>query len=81
VQFPGPLFPIPVGTELGEFVAVHPGVKRVFDRQQVIELRTQGLSPRAIASQLALGEGTVRRVLRDFTGSTRPRRKPAAEII
>lgn len=33
--------------------------RRVFDRQRVIELRSQGLSPRKIASSLGLGEGTV----------------------
>jgi putative DNA-invertase from lambdoid prophage Rac len=47
--------------------------RKVFDRQKVTELRGQGLSPRAIASQLSVGEGTVRRILRDFTASTGPR--------
>ena len=39
--------------------------KRVFDRQTVIQLRIQGLSPRKIASGLGLGEGTVRRVVKE----------------
>jgi putative DNA-invertase from lambdoid prophage Rac len=55
--------------------------RKVFDRQQVIELRSQGLSPRRIASHLGFGEGTVRRILREFTGSTGPRQKPAAGIL
>jgi putative DNA-invertase from lambdoid prophage Rac len=55
--------------------------RKVFDRQMVIELRTQGLSPRRIASQLSVGEGTVRRILRDFAGSTEARQKPAAHIL
>ena len=55
--------------------------RKVFDRQKVVELRTQGLSPRRIASQLGLGEGTVRRILRDFTGSTEARQKPATGIL
>jgi putative DNA-invertase from lambdoid prophage Rac len=55
--------------------------RKVFDRHKVIELRSQGLSPRRIAAQLSLGEGTVRRILRDFTGSTGPRQKPAPGIL
>jgi putative DNA-invertase from lambdoid prophage Rac len=55
--------------------------RKVFDRQKVIELRSQGLSPRRIASQLGLGEGTVRRFLREFTGSAQARQKPAAGIL
>lgn len=37
--------------------------KRIFPRQRVFELRTEGLSYRQIARQLGIGEGTVRRVL------------------
>ena len=37
--------------------------RRMFDRESVLELRSQGLSPRRIASKMGLGEGTVRRVL------------------
>ena len=37
--------------------------KRVFDRHEVARLRQQGLSPRQIARQMGLGEGTVRRTL------------------
>jgi putative DNA-invertase from lambdoid prophage Rac len=55
--------------------------RRVFDRQGVVELRAQGLSPRQIASKVGLGEGTVRRVLRAFTGSTEPRQNPSAGIL
>lgn len=43
--------------------------KRVFDRQMVAELRTQGLSYRQIASRLKLGEGTVRRVVLPLPGA------------
>ena len=55
--------------------------KRVFDRQKVIELRSQGLSPRKIASSLGLGEGTVRRVLRLARDRMEPRQNPAELIL
>jgi DNA-binding NarL/FixJ family response regulator len=45
--------------------------KRVFDRQKVVELRIQGLSPRQIASKLGVGEGTVHPILRVIAGATR----------
>jgi DNA invertase Pin-like site-specific DNA recombinase len=38
--------------------------KRIFARQRVLELRTEGFSYRQIARRLGIGEGTVRRVLR-----------------
>jgi DNA invertase Pin-like site-specific DNA recombinase len=38
--------------------------KRIFARQEVIELRKRGLSYRQIARPMQIGEGTVRRVLR-----------------
>ena len=38
--------------------------KRIFARQEVLELRERGLSYRQIARQLEIGDGTVRRVLR-----------------
>jgi len=37
--------------------------KRIFARQEVVELRMQGHSYRQVARQLKIGEGTVRRVL------------------
>jgi DNA invertase Pin-like site-specific DNA recombinase len=37
--------------------------KRIFARQEVLELRKRGLSYRQIARQMEIGEGTVRRVL------------------
>ena len=37
--------------------------KRVFDGDDVVTLRAQGLSYRQIAAKLSLGEGTVRRVI------------------
>src|SRR5207249_1625217 len=37
--------------------------RRRFDRQQVSKLRARGLSYRQIASQMRIGDGTVRRVL------------------
>ena len=43
--------------------------RRVFDRQTVAELRSQGLSYRQIASRLKLGEGTVRRVVLPLPGA------------
>src|ERR1017187_8103009 len=50
--------------------------KRVFDRQKVGELRSQGLSPRQIARAMGLGEGTVRRVLQPATGEAGTRQNP-----
>jgi DNA-binding NarL/FixJ family response regulator len=38
--------------------------KRIFARQEVLELRGRGLSYRQIARKMEIGEGTVRRVLR-----------------
>jgi putative DNA-invertase from lambdoid prophage Rac len=38
--------------------------RRIFDRQQVFELRSRGLSYRQIARALTVGEGTVRRILK-----------------
>jgi DNA invertase Pin-like site-specific DNA recombinase len=38
--------------------------KRVFARQEVLQLRERGLSYRQIARQVQIGEGTVRRALR-----------------
>ena len=38
--------------------------RRVFDRQEVLQLRGRGLSYRQIARRLGIGEGAVRRVLR-----------------
>ena len=37
--------------------------KRIFARQEVLELRAHGNSYRQIARHLGIGEGTVRRVL------------------
>jgi putative DNA-invertase from lambdoid prophage Rac len=37
--------------------------KRIFARQEVLELRKRGLSYRQIARRLGIGEGTVRRFL------------------
>lgn len=37
--------------------------KRIFARQEVLELHGWGMSYRQIARQMELGEGTVRRVL------------------
>ena len=37
--------------------------KRIFARQRVFELRSQGVSYRQIAKQMRIGEGTVRRVI------------------
>jgi putative DNA-invertase from lambdoid prophage Rac len=37
--------------------------RKVFDRQRIDELKSQGVSPRQIARILGVGEGTVRRVI------------------
>ena len=55
--------------------------KRVFDRQRVAELRSQGHSYRQIATALDLGEGTVRRVLRAKPVATAPRQNHTAGIL
>jgi DNA invertase Pin-like site-specific DNA recombinase len=55
--------------------------KRVFDRQQVIELRQQGLSLRKIAHRLSVGEGTVQRVLQGVRNSTAVRQKHAEGLL
>jgi DNA invertase Pin-like site-specific DNA recombinase len=41
--------------------------RAVFRRDQVLQLRTEGLSWREVARRLGIGEGTVRRVLNDPT--------------
>jgi len=46
--------------------------KRLFDREQVMQLRREGLGIRAIAMQLRLGVGTVVRTLAARSRSTRP---------
>jgi len=52
--------------------------KVIFARNQVDELRTQGLSARKIARQLHVGEGTIRRVLRESPAPMAPRQNPIA---
>ena len=39
--------------------------RKIFNRDRVTELRARGISYRQIAATLGVGEGTVRRVLRD----------------
>jgi len=51
--------------------------RRVFNRQQVAELRREGLSFREIASRLGVGEGTVRRVFRALAEATGTRQNPS----
>jgi DNA invertase Pin-like site-specific DNA recombinase len=41
--------------------------KRIFDREQVLRLRAQGMSLRHIAEELGLGLGTVVRTLKSHT--------------
>jgi putative DNA-invertase from lambdoid prophage Rac len=55
--------------------------RRVFDRHIVSELRAEGLSYRQIASRLSLGEGTVRRTLRESNGTTDTRQNPTGPIL
>jgi DNA invertase Pin-like site-specific DNA recombinase len=54
--------------------------RRVFDRRRIADLRQMGLSPRQIAHQMGLGEGTVRRVIRATAGTTGTRQNSTAEI-
>ena len=54
--------------------------RRVFDRHRITELRERGLSPRQIARQMGLGEGTVRRVLPAAIGTNSARQNPPSEI-
>ena len=54
--------------------------RRVFDRLRIGDLRQRGLSPRQIARQMGLGEGTVRRVIRATAGTTGTRQNPTAGI-
>jgi len=53
---------------------------KIFDRNQVVELRRAGLSLRQIAKELAIGEGTVRRTLSRTSVST-ARHNPQKEIL
>jgi transposase len=39
--------------------------RRIFDREQVVRLRQQGLSMRQIAKKMGVGLGTVTRTLRE----------------
>ena len=55
--------------------------RRIFDRHRITELRQTGLSPRQIARQMGLGEGTVRRVLRASTGTMGTRQNPTTGIL
>jgi DNA invertase Pin-like site-specific DNA recombinase len=53
--------------------------KAVFRRDQILELMKRGLSGRQIARQLGVGEGTVRRAMREVTNTTEARQNPLAE--
>jgi DNA invertase Pin-like site-specific DNA recombinase len=55
--------------------------KRIFDRDRVRQLRSQGLSPRQIARAMHVGEGTVRRVLRGGSDATEARQNVGAGIV
>jgi DNA invertase Pin-like site-specific DNA recombinase len=55
--------------------------KVVFRRDQVLQLRAEGLSGREIARRLRIGEGTVRRVLNDPTRPMEARQNPLAETL
>jgi DNA invertase Pin-like site-specific DNA recombinase len=54
--------------------------KKVFDREEVIELRRRGMSIREIAKKVHLGMGTVARTLRDCDGA-QPRFGAAIESV
>jgi DNA invertase Pin-like site-specific DNA recombinase len=51
--------------------------RRVFDHNLVADLHAEGKTPRQIAAQLGLGEGTVRRVLRTGSAPDPPRHSRA----
>jgi DNA invertase Pin-like site-specific DNA recombinase len=53
--------------------------KAVFRRDQIPELMAQGLSPRRIARQLGIGEGTVRRAMREAANAPGARQNPSAD--
>jgi len=55
--------------------------RKVFRRDQVAELRHQGLSWRQIARRLGVGEGTVRRVLQAPSGASVACQNPSAEEL
>jgi len=55
--------------------------RAVFRRDQVLQLRGEGLSWREIARRLGIGEGTVRRVLNDPTCLMAARQNPLAETL
>lgn len=55
--------------------------RRLFDRQQIIDLRAQGFSYRHIARQLGLGDGTVRRILRAASDAAEVRQNPVPVIL
>ncbi len=54
--------------------------RRIFDREELAGLRRQGLSFRTIASQMGLGEGTVRQALAGAEKGSRARENPVAGL-
>ena len=55
--------------------------KAIFPRDRVTELRAQGLSGREIAHRLGVGEGTVRRAMRQPSAPTDARQNPIADAL
>jgi DNA invertase Pin-like site-specific DNA recombinase len=55
--------------------------KAVFHRDQVAELRREGLSWRQTARRLGVGEGTVRRAFQDMAEVPQPCQNPVAEAL
>ena len=55
--------------------------KVVFSRDEVLKLHTEGMSGRQIARRLQVGEGTVRRAVRDAFACPEVRQNPAAEAL
>jgi len=55
--------------------------KVIFPRDRVTELRAQGLSGREIAHRLGVGEGTVRRAMRQPSAPTDARQNPIADAL
>jgi DNA invertase Pin-like site-specific DNA recombinase len=55
--------------------------RAIFDRYQVEQLRKEGLSLRQIAARLAIGEGTVRRILCAGTNPLQARQNPSKEDV
>jgi len=55
--------------------------KVIVDRDQIVALRSEGLSWSQIASRMGVGQGTVRRAYQARKNATQPCQKPTAEVL